>query len=222
MQSTKPREIEARTRQLALQILLDLTDEALGEVQAQAFPSVPIVFDGKAFPAVWGLRPQWSERSGKSKDGRLATLNCQSEEMFQKASFKALAPTRRCLVPVDYFVDWRHEASGKKTRFRVALAEGEPLYLGGLCQEWEGETYFTVCTLAANAVMRYVHNSKMRMPLVVREPDIALWLTPGGPEALAPLTTPNDELPLVAVAEDGTTLTKDTVPTEEPGQGELF
>ena len=200
MQSTRPGDMETAIRRWVTRSLFP-EGMLLQEVQAQTLPTHPVVFDSALLPADWGLRPDWAERSGRSNEGRLFTLNCVAEEMFDKPSFKRLAPVARCLIPLDHFVEWRHEDDGTTTRYHLKLKDGEPTYLGGLCQLFEDGFYFTVCTIPANEQMRYIHNTKKRMPLFVRENDYDRWMTPGPEEQIADLLIPNDGLPLDAVAQ---------------------
>ena len=219
MKSTRPQEIQAQLVGFSWRLPLD-GPVGEDEIQAQAFPEAPIAAGGQLFLASWGLRPAWAEGAGRWVEGRRATLNCRAEEMAAKPSFRTLVDTGRCLIPVEYFVEWRHEASGRTTRYRVSLDDGEPLYLGGLWQDHDEGPCFTVCTLPADPLMAWVHNTKLRMPLVVRGAAREAWLAPGplGP-ALGAVSGP---LPLVAVDEGGRQVRASTLPRGTPTQGELF
>lgn len=166
------------------------------EIRAQAFPLVAGFFQETLYPMTWGLRPAWAENNGESKKGRTMTLNCISEEMFGKASYRHLAATNRCLIPAKYFLEWRHEDDGSKTKYKISLEDSDIMYLGGLCQLFEDSYYFTICTMAANEVMAFIHNTKKRQPVIIQPEYFEQWLTPGGPEQIADIIRPDNNLPL--------------------------
>src|ERR1700690_3652170 len=121
----------------------------------------------------WGLIPWWTKSRADAMQIRIRTLNCISEEMFDKASFRdSLNDHKRCLIPCTGFFEWRWFNNGKtKYPYFVHLAHEELFSLAGAWSEWTdketGEVLqtYSVLTTGANKLMEKVHNSKKRMPV---------------------------------------------------------
>ena len=77
-------------------------------------------FDFKATPVIttcqpaelrllkWGMIPFWVKDLPSALKLRISTLNCISEEMFDKPSFRdAAREGKRCLIPCSGFYEWR-------------------------------------------------------------------------------------------------------------------
>ena len=133
----------------------------------------------------WGLIPSWS------KDASIASklINARGETVAEKPSFRSAYESRRCLVPVDGFYEWRTE-EGKKQPFRIGFGEGKPFAFAGLWESWtvpEGlddasdtvETY-TIVTTSANPKLAPIHH---RMPVIVDPTNYDLWLEGDADEA---------------------------------------
>jgi len=139
----------------------------------------------RPIPMKWGLIPHWTK---SLKDGLKFwnnTLNCRSETMFEKASFRSSAYKQRCLISVDGFYE-HHHSNGKTYPFHIGMANKQPFYLGGLWSEWldkeTGELIktFTIITTKGNALMQKIHNNpklqEARMPLILAEEVADKWL----------------------------------------------
>jgi putative SOS response-associated peptidase YedK len=122
----------------------------------------------------WGLVPFWA------KDRKIAykMINARVETLAEKASFKHALKSRRCLVPMDGFYEWKKEEKGK-TPFRIKTKDEEIFSVAGLWEVWKdpqnGETLysFTVITQPANAVLKDIHD---RMPAILPKDQEQLWL----------------------------------------------
>ena len=56
----------------------------------------------------WGLVPFWVKDLASAQKLRISTLNCISEEMFEKPAFKdAVKEGKRCLIPCTGFMEWK-------------------------------------------------------------------------------------------------------------------
>ena len=60
-------------------------------------------------PMRWGLVPSWSQDPSVGQ----RMINARSETLLDKASFKQLVSSRRCLVPADGFYEWRRDGNRK-------------------------------------------------------------------------------------------------------------
>src|SRR5438105_3980708 len=59
-------------------------------------------------PFTWGLIPWWTKGIDAGLKSRVQTLNCISEEMYEKRSFRDSANDgKRCLIPCTGFFEWR-------------------------------------------------------------------------------------------------------------------
>lgn len=130
----------------------------------------------------WGLVPNWINSEKDATDIANRTLNARSETVFEKPSFRKSIVSRRGLVPVDGFIEWRHNPQCKQP-YLVRNANSALLLLGCVWDEWvsketgESVTSFSILTTHANRLMSYVHNSKQRMPVIVKPSLIEEWLT---------------------------------------------
>ncbi|MCP3057631.1 SOS response-associated peptidase [Myxococcus sp. K38C18041901] len=143
----------------------------------------------------WGLIPSWA------KDASIGNklINARGETVAEKPSFRSALKRRRCLVLVDGWFEWK-QSTKPKTPFYFHRADGKPLALAGLWEEWTaqdtGEVLrtCTIITTSPNALMAPIHD---RMPVILPPPAQEVWLRPEPQESsvLLPL--------LVPVADDG-------------------
>ena len=117
----------------------------------------------------WGFTASWTQ------GGRLV-VNVRSEEIEEKPLFQESFEKWRCLIPVDGFYEWRHQA--KETRpFFFRMKNKELFALAGIWaeQKVEGETIAScaILTTTPNETVRVVHD---RMPVIVDPRDYDLWL----------------------------------------------
>lgn len=133
----------------------------------------------------WGLIPYYMSDREKALGLRVSTLNCISEEMYEKNAFKDAAKNnQRCLIPVTGFYEWRwlDEKGKNKIPYYVSGRDQPMLSMAGLYSRWKdkttGEYYYsyTVLTTRANPLMEYVHNNKKRMPVIIPREYEKDWL----------------------------------------------
>lgn len=135
----------------------------------------------------WGLIPWWVKTEADGLRLRTQTLNCISEEMYDKPSFKDAAKNnQRCLIPATSFQEWRWmDEKGKvKIPYNVKLKDQEMFSIAGLYSRWKNKDtdqyYFSyvVLTTVANPLMQKIHNSKKRMPVLLPREYEKDWLNP--------------------------------------------
>ncbi|MBS1952217.1 MAG: SOS response-associated peptidase [Bacteroidetes bacterium] len=133
----------------------------------------------------WGLIPFFVSDKDKAMVLRTQTLNCISEEMYEKPSFRDAAKNaQRCLIPVTGFFEWRwlDETGTVKIPYYITFRDYQLRSMAGLYSRWKDkatdEYYYsyTVLTCPANSVLEYVHNSKKRMPVLIAKEDEQAWL----------------------------------------------
>jgi putative SOS response-associated peptidase YedK len=133
----------------------------------------------------WGLVPFWTKDLALAQKLRISTLNCISEEMFEKPAFKdAIKEGKRCLIPCTGFTEWQwlDEKGKKKIKHFVGLAD-QPLFsIAGIYSRWKNKDTdqyyysYTLLTTKANALMAEIHNSKRRMPVILARENEKDWL----------------------------------------------
>lgn len=136
----------------------------------------------------WGLIPWWTKSLEEGVRLRTQTLNCISEEMYEKSSFRDSAKeNKRCLIPCTGFFEWRWDNVDKpknKIPYFIHAAYQEIFSIGGLYSLWtdkksdkEIQTY-TVLTTKSNPFMSQIHNSKLRQPVLIKKEFEKDWLNP--------------------------------------------
>jgi putative SOS response-associated peptidase YedK len=116
------------------------------------------------------------------------TMHCPVEAMKSQAKVReSWWAGRRCIVPVAHVSAWSY-ATGRPQRWQVQHADGAPLALAGLWNEWTGPAgeamlCFSVLTRAADehAVFRHLTlpGQPPRMPVMLAAPALPLWLDGG-------------------------------------------
>lgn len=129
----------------------------------------------------WGLIPSWADDE-RAKELKKSTLNAKAETLFALPSFKE-STSKRCLVLAESFYEWRTEGK-RKIPYQIFVKEQEVFAMGGIYSEWKniktGETKntFSIITVPANDMMAYIHNTKLRMPLIIPQNQELDWLKP--------------------------------------------
>lgn len=127
----------------------------------------------------WGLVPKWSN----DIDFRKNTLNARIETIDEKPSFRNIT-SNRCLVIASSFFEWRwlDEKGKQKEKYQIHNSEKESFAFAGLYDTWidktNGKEYksFSIVTTEADQQMKYIHNHKGRMPIMLNIGDESSWL----------------------------------------------
>lgn len=125
----------------------------------------------------WGLWPSWL----KDPKGFPLVINARVETMLEKPTFRGALRHRRCIFLADGFYEWRRAGTGKaatRTPFMVRRADGAPMALAGLWENWLGADGSEIDTAAivttgANGTMAAVHD---RMPAILSPEQMDPWL----------------------------------------------
>jgi putative SOS response-associated peptidase YedK len=127
----------------------------------------------------WGLIPSWAKDKGFRKN----TLNARIETVDEKPAFKN-STNSRCLIIATAYYEWRWlDSKGKvKVKYQINSQEDEIFTFAGLYSSWrdvqtgELDNTYTILTTDANETMKYVHNIKQRMPVMLKKNDEMAWL----------------------------------------------
>lgn len=137
----------------------------------------PDVFGPTFVSARWGLMSRWMKATGRPP------VNARCEGIATNGLFKHAYRSRRCLIPIDGFFEWKDiYGTGKnKQPYAIAMKSGEPFALAGLWDTWrdpktdEDIRTFCVITCPPNEMMATIHD---RMPVVLHRTDYERWLSP--------------------------------------------
>ena len=138
----------------------------------------------------WGLVPPWTKELGKGP----LLFNARAETAAEKSSFRSAVKSKRCLVPMDGWYEWKKGPvgeNGKPTKipFFMSPRDGTRLFMAGLWSVWrprdaEPDTppllSTTILTTDAVGALTEVHD---RMPLIMPFGSWDAWLDP---DATAP------------------------------------
>lgn len=163
------------------------------------FPKTPVITNTQPENIQlyqWGLIPFWAKDDSIKKN----TLNARIETIKEKPSFRNVV-NNRCLVIADGFYEWQwlDEKGKQKQKYELHLPNNEIFAFAGLWSEWTdretGEIIntYTILTMEANALMRKIHNTKKRMPIILSPENETKWLN--GQE----LVIQNDDLRATAI-----------------------
>lgn len=128
----------------------------------------------------WGLIPYWYK--GKQHDIASKTLNARIETLYEKSSFKHLIGQKHCIIPSNGFFEWQTNGKLKIPYFIYPKNSDELFSIAGLYDQWvdheTGEEIcsFSIITTEANELMSKIHNTKKRMPLIIKAQKINEWL----------------------------------------------
>ncbi len=139
----------------------------------------------------WGLVPPWAKEVGKGP----LLFNARAESAAEKSSFRSSVKSRRCLVPMDGWYEWKKgpaDSKGKPTKipFFMSPQDGTRLFMAGLWSVWHPKTdpessekaarpllSCSILTTDAVGELRDVHD---RMPLIMPYEHWDAWLDPDG------------------------------------------
>lgn len=147
-------------------------------------PQLPVVCHDRIDLFSWGLIPQWVKDEQQAKEISNKTLNAVGETVFEKPSFRKSILTKRCLLGVSGFFEWR-DFNKKKYPYYIRVNGEEIFSLGCIYETWlnknTGELVntFSIVTTPANPLMEKIHNLKKRMPLIVDRENEKKWVSPG-------------------------------------------
>jgi putative SOS response-associated peptidase YedK len=140
----------------------------------------------------WGLIPAWVKAGADGAPDNKGPLliNARAEKVTSSPAFRSSAKSKRCLVPMDGYYEWRvnpDTPAGKKSRktpFFLHRGDGEPLFAAGLWSVWKSDKIAepllscTIITTDAVGELAEIHD---RMPLMLAEDDWDAWLNPDAP-----------------------------------------
>jgi len=152
----------------------------------------------------WGLMPPWNKSLADMIKLSNNTLNAKSETVFNLPSFKSSIQTKRCILPVEGFYEYKEVGKDKLPYFihpknapYFNLACIYSYYQNPEDREWIKS--FSIITGPANELMADIHNTKFRQPIIISNQQISNWLDPKiSKEEIIHLMNPCDDTNMAA------------------------
>ena len=138
---------------------------------------------------MFGLTPFWAKKKmyffNARSEGKLNKendVNYQGEKgIFSMPSFRHCIKRKRCLIPVDHFVEGTVKNKLSEP-YIIKHQENEPFFLAGIWDEWIDKTtgeilrsFSIITTPAAKLLQKIPHH---RSPLILNIEYIPDWLNP--------------------------------------------
>ena len=124
----------------------------------------------------WGLISNWCQ----DLTGGRKPINAKAESVAKLATFREAYAQRRCIVPVDGFLEWRAMKDARsKQPYAIAMRDGSPFGLAGLWENWRNpntgkwERTFAIITVPSNELVGQIHD---RMPAILKLGSYTRWL----------------------------------------------
>jgi putative SOS response-associated peptidase YedK len=124
----------------------------------------------------FGLLPFWS----KTTNGGASMINARVETVATKNSFRSALVRRRCIIPVSGYYEWQVVGTRKQPLYIHPREPGQVIALSGVWERWRSPVgdvieSFAILTRPSEGFLTAVHD---RMPLVVPDELLDLWLNP--------------------------------------------
>ena len=122
----------------------------------------------------WQLIPDFC----KEFKSKYSMFNTRAETLFEKKFKKDLILSRRCLIPVNNYYEWKKDGR-QKTPYSFQIRDKDITFLGGIYSIWQNphnlvQRYScSIITTEAVPEVRHIHN---RMPLIIDGYKTEQWL----------------------------------------------
>ena len=160
--------------------------ESYNVAPSQAVPAVRIAAGGSECTLLrWGLIPAWAHGVAP----QYSTINARMESLASAPTWRTPSKHgRRCILPALGFYEWQLRADGKQPYY-IHLTDRDRFGLAALWDRSSGPDgdveSVAIVTLPANPLLAEIHNTRHRMPAILRAADHAAWLAGDAEQALA-------------------------------------
>ena len=122
----------------------------------------------------WGFLPPWIKDLAEGSP----VINARADTIDERPYFQEAFKKQRCLVIADGFYEWER-VKQRKIPYYIRLKSGKPMGFAGLYQysSYAGNKICgcAIITTESNDLVAAIHN---RMPVIVSEEKIDIWLDP--------------------------------------------
>lgn len=151
----------------------DMIKELVSSYNIAPTLAVPTLLNnGNYLYAHFGYLPSWA------KNRTSMNINARSESIYEKQTFRDSFKTRRCIIPINGFFEWKIEDKEKRPYF-VKDLKADYFAVAGVWDEWFDSTLnmkivtVALITCDANDKLSQIHH---RMPVVLDKKDYKTWL----------------------------------------------
>ena len=134
---------------------------------------IPILLNTEVYSyGHFGLIPSWA------RDNKSININARCETLFEKKSFRESFKSKRCLIPINGWYEWKKDGELKIPHF-IKPSKSKVFVCAGLYDEWydniSKKTILSVAliTTEPNSVVEEIHD---RMPVILDKKDYKQWL----------------------------------------------
>lgn len=124
--------------------------------------------------ANFGLIPSWADSRSKMQ------INARSESVYEKSSFKEAYKSRRCIIPLNGYFEWKKDSDTKKSQaYFVVSSSADYFTFAGIYESWyDNKLKKTILTCALlttqpNETIELLHD---RMPVILESYQWDIWL----------------------------------------------
>ncbi|MCF8415346.1 MAG: SOS response-associated peptidase [Crocinitomicaceae bacterium] len=163
------------------QVLNNLQAGPVFYAQGFTFPNWRIITaDAEIQSMKWGLIPSWFKGVDSNEIASM-TLNAKIETAHDKASFKHLIDSKRCIIPSTGFFEWK-TIGKEKVPYFIYPNDDSVFSMAGIYDTWVHpssgsiQNTFSMLTCTANPLMAEIHNTKKRMPVILSKDQEENWL----------------------------------------------
>lgn len=124
-------------------------------------------------PMRWGLRPDWQRDDSEGRP----LINVRAETIAESVEWRRLLNTRRCLVPVDQFFEWKRDGDVKLREYAFRLRSRRKMMVAALWSRLPAGSgdCFAYISCPANRVVSLIHE---RMPVILDDRAASQWFNP--------------------------------------------
>jgi len=136
---------------------------------------IPIYTNDRVYRyAHFGLIPSWA------KERRSMQVNARSETVFEKSSFKEAYKSRRCLIPVNGYFEWKKDAKTKKSYAQCIVSTTHAYFaFAGIYEWWYDNALkkpILTCALLTTEPNDCIASIHDRMPVILEPEQWNVWL----------------------------------------------
>lgn len=132
-----------------------------------------------ASSARWWFVPRWHR--GDVADWKATTFNAKLETAAEKPTFREAWKTGRCLIPARGYYEWTGPKGDKQPWFIAPLTNEPAFFFAGLASRLANG--LRTCTLLTRPAAGEIAHIHARMPVMLRDDQVAPWLRHGASDA---------------------------------------
>jgi len=169
--------LTASSESLQERFVVEITEAYKPKYNAAPTQLLPTITQGSKGISFfyWGVSPEFS----KNRSIATKLLYVPAEQITEKASYKRLLKSARCIIPADGFYAWKKVSKKNKIPYRFVFNNNETNSFPALWEEYEDQNgekvhAFKIITIEANEALIDIDE---RMPIIFEEKEERIWLS---------------------------------------------